>query len=239
MAQISNHDYWVFSISGVVLVLLITALRYFAGGNDTSMGLTLLIFVYGGIVGILAMSPHTSFIKNMLFGSVVGLIIWSFLAPVSSIGNTTVFKNLEFWLFIVLGIAFFERQVWNSIGRMMNRPASSSLGLLGNILILIWFMNSPLWGQLRDWMSSHWYFFTIGLLIWWIVLYFLFSKALAVASGQISGYYGGSGRPSRSIETREVMTSFGGLLRAIWGVDLSYKIIMILALGVAWYLGTR
>jgi len=171
---------YIFMISGTLLISLISGIKYLVGDVMSLLGY-ILIFLYGGFVGHLAMSKHTSLLKNFSFFSIIGLIVWTYLSPIQSIGGNTIIRNVEFWTLILLGIIFFEREVLNSIQRVREKPQHMYPAFIGSIAILVLFSVTGLNEYVGELFRRFWWL----LLVWFGFLYIILGKNMKRISKSI------------------------------------------------------
>ena len=171
-------------ISGFIFMFLIAGIKYVTDQHIGLIGL-LATFLFGAAVGIVGMSEHTSYIKNILFIATFTWLIWAAFTPIQTVGDNWVINQPYLLLGLTIFIIFAEREFLNIFRRLAKKPAKSGIGLLGFIAIyvLLGALNllEPMWGFIGD---NAIYLF-IFLIIWWGIIYVLISKQLRKATNAI------------------------------------------------------
>jgi hypothetical protein len=167
----------VFLVSGASFLILIGVIKYLTG-QDMGFLSAILIFLYGGLVGITAITEHTNFLKNLLFASVFGFIIWTIFAPAESVGNNLIIKKSEFFFIFALAVAFLEREVLNTIREALNQKKKLAMGFIGSMLILWWLVNTDMYLDWMKYLAQHYWIIIIFLLCWFTFLFFMLGRQL-------------------------------------------------------------
>jgi hypothetical protein len=156
----------IFFISGILFMSFISAIKY---GNNVEFGLfaTMLTFLYGGIVGNLAITRHTSFVKNLSFFGALFFTLWTALNPVQAVNNIISIKSTEFQVIILLAIIFFEEEVLNTFRKMRNKPTSYIPGFIG-IFAVIWILSEVgVMQSITEFIFKSWKIGLLALIVWW------------------------------------------------------------------------
>lgn len=124
-------------LSGFLLVAIIGTINI-SFGQTLGFKSSLLVFLFGALIGIMGVSEHTSFIKNVLFMSVIGFIVWSVIAPISTVQNSMVIKKFEFWTLLLIFVAFLDIEIGNAVRRLLHKPQKLKLGFLVTLAIVIY-----------------------------------------------------------------------------------------------------
>jgi hypothetical protein len=156
----------IFFISGLLLMTVISAIK-FANNAEFGIWSSVFTFIYGGLVGQLATTKHTSFLKNLSFGGVVFFVVWTALNPVQTAGNIVSFKSTQIQVIILLVIIFLEEEILNTFRRMRKAPTSYAPGFFGIFALLIILSKIGVLGYITDIIFKIWQVGIIVLLLWW------------------------------------------------------------------------
>ena len=164
-----------FFITGVLFMLLIAGIQLLV---KTPIGLFGLLssFLFGGLVGILAVTEKTSFLKDLVFFAAFAWILWAMLNPVQTVGDNLVIQSTSLLAIITFVVVFVERDIINSINRIRHKPAKFGVGFFGIILTYAFFFKTALGQMITEFMAVHWYISLGLILVWLVFLYFIISK---------------------------------------------------------------
>jgi hypothetical protein len=168
----------VFFSTGIIFMLLIAGIKYLSK-TDIGFASLMVTFLFGGVVGLLAMTPKDSFIKNVVFIFTFAWLIWAFLSPVSVVGDNWVVKSTELLAIITIVVIFLEKEFWNSFNRMRNKPARFGIGFVGSIFLAILISKFGLFQAFFSLLNKHWALWVGFVLLWVIFLFFLVTRSLS------------------------------------------------------------
>lgn len=176
----------VFFISGAIFMVVMAAINYAVMQNMTVWNL-LINFLFGGLVGHLAMSKKDTFLKNTVFIAAVAWIIWALLNPIDTVGGNLIIKKTELMAIIAFVIILVEREFVNSIRRMKDKPAKFRVGFFGAIAILILLGVSGINSAVGEFLGKHWYVLLALLLGWFIFLFIMLTKKFGSITNKLAG----------------------------------------------------
>lgn len=171
-----------FLISGLIFMIVIASIKYAVMQPSSPMAL-IISFLFGGLVGHVAMSKKDSFLKNIVFIGAVTWIIWAILNPIDSVAGNLIIKQTEIMAIIAFVIILVEQEFVNSIRRMNSKPTKLRIGFLGLIALFILFNVSGLQKMVTTWLGQHWEIGVIVLLLW-IIFLFIFLSTKGVKLGK-------------------------------------------------------
>lgn len=167
-----------FYISGIMMMLAVGMIKYFTGSDFNILSISL-YFIYGGVIGILATTTHTSLIKNVAFGSVFFILLWLLFLPVLSIdSNNWIVKQNELIILFIIGAIFVEREFWNALLRSKGKKPKAALTFIGTILFLIMFYTTDIASVVWKWWADNQWFSIVFLMIWWPFLIYNLIKLI-------------------------------------------------------------
>jgi hypothetical protein len=175
----------IFIIAGLVVMSLITGIKYLTSTEFGIVGL-LLTFIYGGLLGNLAISKHTSLMKNLVFFSFIFYVIWSFLNPITIAGDNIIINKIELWVVILIGIILLEREILNSIARILKKPQKLMPAFFGTLALFVLLSVSGVDKFINLLISDYWYIGAPLLAIWLLYLYFFIGKQFKSLTGKIN-----------------------------------------------------
>ena len=179
-----DKQLYTFAISAILFALIIVGASY-AAGTDITAFKTISAGLFGGIVGLLATTPKTSFLKNIIFIAAFTWLIWAAFTPIQTVGDSWIINKPALFLGLTIFIIFTEREFWNIFRRMKNKPGKAGIGLLGTIMILIFMSQTGITGAITSFISEHLIYAIIFLIIWWGILYVFIKKQLKKGSDSL------------------------------------------------------
>lgn len=173
-----------FFITGIAFMLIIAGIKYIA---KTEIGLiTLLVaFAFGGVLGILAVTPKDTFLKNIIFIAAFAWILWAILNPIQIVGNNWIINSTALLAIITFVIIFLESDFINIFNRLRKKPAKFGLGFFGIILTWVFLSNTGLGQIIQAFLAENMYIMLIILLAWLVFLYVMINKGITKLLGII------------------------------------------------------
>jgi hypothetical protein len=169
----NKFDTQTFIISGALILFVLSGLLHLTA-NDFGFRTIIILFLYGGMLGIMAKSKHTSFIKNVSFFSLIFFILWTITNPLDIVSGSTIIDNMEFWILALIAVLFLDREIWNAVRRAAGKPQTLAPTFIGSMAILIVFQISGI----SELLFQYWQVMAVFLVFWFIILYFIVGKQL-------------------------------------------------------------
>jgi hypothetical protein len=144
-------------------------------------------FLFGGVVGLLALTEKDTFLKDLVFIGAFAWLIWALLNPISTVGGNWVVKKTELLAIIAVVVIFIERDFWNIFNRLRKKKGKFGIGLLGVIALMIFLSVSGLSGLLFDWLGKNTIVLIIIVLAWFAFLYVMINKGVKKLLGRVVG----------------------------------------------------
>lgn len=174
-----------FFLSGAVFMTVIAGIKY---ATQTDIGLVSLLvsFAFGGVVGLLAVSKKDTFLKDAVFVGAFAWLLWAFLTPVQTVGNSWVVQKTELLAIITVVIIFLEQDFLNLIRRLNHKESRFGVGFVGILALTIFLSISGLSQVFFEWISQSWYVLLGVFLGWLVFLYVLINKGFRKLFGRIT-----------------------------------------------------
>lgn len=177
----------VFIISGLLMMALILGIKYAVGAEAGFISL-LVTFLYGGLVGHMIFSKHKSFIKDIVIFSAVLFVLWTIFQPISTVGNSLIFKRVEM---AALGLIFFMFLDYEVRGVFKHKPKKWVKYFPGFIAIIAFMIFAPTLGitkAMGEFFTKYWYIMVGLLLVFWYFLFKGIAKGSKTAGSKIIGF---------------------------------------------------
>lgn len=179
-----------FFIGGAVYMTLIGGVKY-AQGESFGLLATIGSFLFGALLGSLAVTPSKRLTKEVIFIGGGLYLLWTILNPVQNLGDNLLVNSAAFWSFIAITIIVLERELLNTLLRSLGRKEHYTPGFIGSIMLLVILHVTGAWTAMGEWMSDNQLLTSLLLLGWFGILYFIISRGLTKTAQSLARRLGG------------------------------------------------